>query len=187
VIEPTLARRIALVCFDVDGTLTDNGLYIGRDANGHPMELKKFDVQDGLAITLLHRTNIAVAFISARDSSATTQRAHELRIRHLHQGRGLKKLPVLQALCADLGIGFDQVAFVGDDLADLPVMRRVALAVAPANSAPEVVAIAGIRLSRAGGQGAAREFIEALLHARGEWEPLVAAYVADAEREAVPA
>jgi 3-deoxy-D-manno-octulosonate 8-phosphate phosphatase (KDO 8-P phosphatase) len=185
VIETSLARRIALVCFDVDGTLTDNGIYVGRDAQGQALELKKFDVQDGLAITLLHRTSIAVAFISARDSSATTQRANELRIRHLHQGRGLRKLPVLQALCADLGIGFNQVAFVGDDLADIPVMKRVGLPVAPSNSAPEVKAIAALTLTRPGGQGAAREFIEVLLHARGEWTPLVEAYVADAEREAV--
>lgn len=181
-IDPVLARRIALVAFDVDGTLTDNGVYIG-DSTGSPadarIELKRFDIQDGLGIVMLRRAGIAVAFISARESSATALRATELGVTHLRQGRGLRKVPTLLALSEELGIPFDAIAFVGDDLADIAVMRQVALSAAPANAVPEVKAVATVQLSRTGGRGAAREFIELLLHARGEWTALVEQYVAD--------
>ncbi len=181
-IDPTLARRIALVAFDVDGTLTDNGVYIGdsnNDVVDERIELKRFDVQDGLGIVMLRRAGIAIAFISARHSGATTLRAHELGITHLKQGRGLKKVPTLRALSHELGIPFDAIAFMGDDLADIAVMQQVALAVAPSNAVAEVKAVAGVQLTREGGRGAAREFIELLLRARGEWDGLVSAYVSD--------
>lgn len=181
-IDPVLAQRIALVAFDVDGTLTDNGVYIG-DSSGtltdERIELKRFDIQDGLGIVMLRRAGIEVAFISARHSAATTLRAKELGITHLAQGRGLKKVPALRALSDELRIPFDAIAFVGDDLADIAVMQQVALGVAPANAVPEVKAVAAVHLTRSGGRGAAREFIEMLLHARGEWSALVAHYVAD--------
>ncbi len=181
-IDPVLARRIALVAFDVDGTLTDNGVYIG-DSNSGPeherIELKRFDIQDGLGIVMLRRAGIAVAFISARNSRATAMRAEELGVTHLRQGRGLRKVPALRALSEELAIPFDAIAFVGDDLADIAVMQQVAIGAAPANAVPEVKAVATVQLARAGGRGAAREFIEQLLHARGEWEALVAQYVAD--------
>ncbi len=181
-IDPVLARRIALVAFDVDGTLTDNGVYIG-DSNGSPtdarIELKRFDIQDGLGIVMLRRAGIAIAFISARESSATALRAAELGVAHLRQGRGLRKVPTLHALGEELGIPFDAMAFVGDDLADIAVMRQVALSAAPANAVAEVKAVATVQLSRTGGRGAAREFIEMLLHARGEWTALVEQYVTE--------
>lgn len=183
-IDPAIAKRIALVAFDVDGTLTDNGVYIG-DSNSENaderIEMKRFDIQDGLGIVMLRRAGIIVAFISARHSEATTLRARELGITHLRQGRGLKKVPTLRALSDDLGIPFDAMAFMGDDLADIAVMQQVALSAAPANAVPEVQAVATVQLTRAGGRGAAREFIERLLHARGEWNALVAAYVAESE------
>ncbi len=181
-IEPTLAKRIALVAFDVDGTLTDNGVYIG-DSNGtvatERIEMKRFDIQDGLGIVMLRRAGIAVAFISARHSGATTLRATELGVTHLRQGKGLRKVPVLQALSEELGVPFQAIAFMGDDLADIAVMQQVALSAAPSNAVSEVKAIATVLLTREGGRGAAREFIEMLLHARGEWNGLVADYVSD--------
>ena len=181
-IDPVIARRIALVAFDVDGTLTDNGVYIGN-SNGtqadERIELKRFDIQDGLGIVMLRRAGIAIAFISARESSATALRASELGITHLRQGRGLRKVPVLRALSDELAIPFDAMAFVGDDLADIAAMRQVAIGAAPANAVEEVKAVATVHLTRAGGRGAAREFIELLLQARGEWDSLVAQYVAD--------
>lgn len=181
-IDPVVAKRIALVAFDVDGTLTDNGVYIG-DSNSavadERIEMKRFDIQDGLGIVMLRRAGIMVAFISARHSAATTLRAKELGITHLKQGRGLKKVPALRALSEEVGIPFEAMAFMGDDLADIAVMQQVALSVAPANAVPEVKAVATVQLARAGGRGAAREFIELLLQARGEWAGLVAAYVSD--------
>ncbi len=181
-IDPVLARRIALVAFDVDGTLTDNGVYIG-DSNGaqadERIELKRFDIQDGLGIVMLRRAGIAIAFISARESAATALRASELGISHLRQGRGLRKVPVLRALSEELAIPFDAMAFVGDDLADIAAMRQVAIGAAPANAVAEVKAVATVHLTRSGGRGAAREFIELLLQARGEWDSLVEQYVAD--------
>ncbi len=182
-IDTAVAQRITLVAFDVDGTLTDNGVYIGApagaDAPHARLELKRFDIQDGLGIVMLRRAGITVAFISARHSEATTLRARELGVEHLMQGRGLKKVPTLLALCEKLGISADQVAFVGDDLADVAVMQRVALSAAPSNAVAEVKAVATVQLAKEGGRGAAREFIEALLRARGTWEQVVAEYVAE--------
>ncbi len=189
-IDPTVASRIALVAFDVDGTLTDNGVYIGDSADvtvpEERIELKRFDIQDGLGIVMLHRAGIAVAFISARLSPATSLRAKELGVTHVRQGRGLRKVPTLRAISEELGISFDRIAFMGDDLADIAVMQQVALAVAPQNAVSEVKAIAHVQLLRPGGRGAVREFVEQLLLARGEWNDLVTDYVAESARESVP-
>jgi 3-deoxy-D-manno-octulosonate 8-phosphate phosphatase (KDO 8-P phosphatase) len=182
-IDPTLAKRIALVAFDVDGTLTDNGVYIGDTAGSvapsDRIELKRFDVQDGLGIVMLRRAGVKVAFVSARYSSSTALRADELGVHYVMQGKGLKKVPTMRALSEELDIPLTAMAFVGDDLADVAVMQHVALSAAPANSVTEVKAVATIQLQRAGGNGAAREFVELLLRARGEWDALVAAYIAD--------
>lgn len=182
-IDARLAQRIALVAFDVDGTLTDNGVYIGQPDGSTDeasrLELKRFDIQDGLGIVMLRRAGIALAFISARFSSSTVTRAAELGVPHVRQGRGLHKVPTLIALGEELGIPLDAMAFMGDDLADVAVMQRVALSAAPANSVAEVLDVATVRLQREGGRGAAREFAEMLLKARGVWDSLVADYVAE--------
>lgn len=185
-IDPVLAQRIALVAFDVDGTLTDNGVYIGdaahRATSDERIELKRFDIQDGLGIVMLRRAGITVAFISARHSVATTLRARELGVTHVMQGKGLRKVPTLRALSEELDIPLNAIAFMGDDLADIAVMQQVALAVAPTNAVREVKAVAGVLLTREGGRGAVREFVEMLLRARGQWDALVADYVADSAR-----
>ncbi|MCC7053827.1 MAG: HAD hydrolase family protein [Gemmatimonadaceae bacterium] len=184
-IDPALARRIALVAFDVDGTLTDNGVYIGAGtggATGERLELKRFDIQDGLGIVMLRRAGIVVAFISARHSEATTLRAAELGVTLVRQGKGLRKVPELQAIATAHGIPLGDIAFMGDDLADIAVMQQVGLGVAPRNAVAEVSAVATLQLTREGGRGAVREFAELLLRARGEWDRLVADYVADSAR-----
>ena len=188
-IDAGLAQRIALVAFDVDGTLTDNGVYIGSpsDAPESRVELKRFDIQDGLGIVMLRRSGITVAFISARYSEATAMRARELGVEHVMQGRGLRKVPTLLALCEQLGIAMESTAFMGDDLADVAVMQHVGLSAAPSNAVTEVKAVATLQLSREGGRGAAREFIEALLRARGTWDGTVAEYVADSMGSEAPA
>ena len=185
-IDPTLAARIALVAFDVDGTLTDNGVYIGEVPGGGAsdarLELKRFDIQDGLGIVMLRRAGIIVAFVSARHSAATALRARELGVEHVVQAQGLRKVPALRALGEQLNVPMDAMAFMGDDLADIAIMQRVALAAAPSNSVAEVKAVAAVQLTREGGRGAAREFAELLLHARGQWAGLVAAYVHESAR-----
>ena len=183
-IESTIARQVALVAFDVDGTLTDNGVYIGAPLEGAPptdarVEFKRYDIQDGLGIVMLRRAGVAVAFISARQSQSTVLRAAELGVTHVHQGKRLRKVAVLHHLATELSIPLSAMAFMGDDLADIAVMQRVALSAAPSNAVAEVKAVAMVQLAKEGGRGAAREFVEALLSARGTWDTTVAEYVAE--------
>ncbi len=185
-ITPEEARGIALVCLDVDGTLTDNGVVLGHvsAADGAAVELKQFHVADGLGIKMLQRAGIEVAFISARESIATSMRARELGVKYCYQSRTVRKVVALDELTGALGIPLERVAFMGDDLADIPVMSRVGLPVAPANAVPEVSALARVRTTKAGGHGAVREFVELLLRTAGRWDALVADYVAEASMSA---
>ncbi len=173
--DPVLARRIRLLALDVDGVLTDNGIFLGP-IGGRRVELKRFDIQDGLGIRLLQGTPIEVVWISARESEATRLRADELNIGTLIQDNGGRKLPALAAIIESRGLDWSEVAFVGDDLADLSVMERVGLPIAVANATDEIKAVAKWTTSRAGGHGAVREAIEAVLKARGEWAAVVARY-----------
>lgn len=182
-IDPALARRVRLVCFDVDGVLTDGGVVLG-DAAGQRVELKRYDIQDGLGITLLRQAGLRTAIITGRESQSVALRAAELQIDEVIQDRRARKVPALTALIERLGLGWDEVAFVGDDLPDLGALRRVGLPVAVGNATAEVRAVATVLLGRSGGSGAVREFCEALLRARGEWETQVEAYVR-AHEEAV--
>lgn len=172
------ARAVRLLALDVDGVLTDNGIYLGPIA-GDRVELKRFDIQDGLAHTLLRATNIEVAWVSGRHSEATTLRASELRVDTVLQLAKAKKLPAMEELLHARGLAWSQVAFVGDDLADLPVLRRAGLPIAVANAVDEVKALAAYVTRAAGGHGAVREVIEAILRARGEWESAIARYLAE--------
>jgi len=220
-INPATARRIRLVCFDVDGVLTDGGIILG-DAAGSRVELKRYDIQDGLGVVLLRQAGIRTAIITGHESQSVALRAEELHVddviqdRHarkvpalaaliarlgfswdevafvgdeLHvddviQDRHARKVPALAALIARLGFSWDEVAFVGDDLPDLGVLRRVGLPVCVGNATAEVRHVVSVQLSRHGGAGAVREFVELLLTARGEWAKQVEAYVASREREA---
>lgn len=182
-INPALARRIRLVCFDVDGVLTDGGIILG-DAAGSRVELKRYDIQDGLGVVLLRQAGIRTAIITGRESQSVALRADELHVDEVIQDRHARKVPALAALIARLGFSWDEVAFVGDDLPDLGVLRRVGLPVCVGNATAEVRRVVAVQLSRHGGAGAVREFVELLLTARGEWATQVEAYVASREREA---
>jgi len=172
------AARVALLVLDVDGVLTDNGIHLGV-VDGRRTEFKRFDIQDGLGLALLRGTGVEVAWLSARPSEATTLRAEELRISTCIQEASGGKLPVMTRLLEERGLGWDQVGFVGDDLADLAVLRRVGWAVAVANAIDDVKEVAHWITSRSGGHGAVREVVERLLRARGEYEPAVDRYLAD--------
>lgn len=171
------ARRIRMLALDVDGVLTDNAVYLGR-VDGARVEFKRFDIQDGLAIGLLRQSSIEVVWVSGRVSDATTLRAEELRIGEVIQVPNGHKVPPFAELLARRGLDWSEVAFVGDDLADVPLLRRVGLPIAVANAVDEVKALAAYVTLAPGGRGAVREAIGWLLHQRGEYEMAVGSYLA---------
>ncbi len=175
-IPTATARRIRLVVLDVDGVLTDGGLYVGATRKGEAVELKRFDVQDGIGIKLMAKAGLHIAIVSGRFSQATGLRAAELGITDVFQDPDARKLPILEEILASKQINWPEVALLGDDLADLPVLRKAGLPATVSNGVPEVCRTATWQSRREGGRGAVREFAEALLKARGEWNGLVEAY-----------
>jgi 3-deoxy-D-manno-octulosonate 8-phosphate phosphatase (KDO 8-P phosphatase) len=154
------------VVLDVDGVLTDGGLYYGPSGE----ELKRFHVQDGLAMVEAQRAGLAVAVVSGRASASVGRRLAELGIAEVHQGVE-DKGAVLAALMTRLGLDPSEVAVMGDDLTDLPLMRGAGLALAPLNAVAEVRRVAHWVSRRAGGDGAVREALELMLRARRAWPP----------------
>jgi 3-deoxy-D-manno-octulosonate 8-phosphate phosphatase (KDO 8-P phosphatase) len=180
-IDRALARRIRLVGLDVDGVLTDGGIYLGAAASGERVEMKRFEITDGLGIRLLKEAGIEVAIVTGRESDAVRLRAEELGIVECHQDRSAAKLPIMRSLVERLGLTWEDVAFLGDDLPDLPLLRRVGLPAAVGNAVPEVRAEARWVARKQGGAGAVREFAEALLKSRRVWSESVARYVRERE------
>jgi len=177
-LQPLVAKRIRLVGLDVDGVMTDAGVYIGHSADG-PVELKRFNIQDSIGIKLLMASGIKVVVVSGRFSQATGLRAEELGIDEVVQDPMAVKLPAFKEMLDRAGVRLEEAAFMGDDLPDIPVLRRVGLAAAPQNAVPEVRRVVDIVTAATGGHGAVREFAEALLTARGQWEEAVRQYLAE--------
>jgi 3-deoxy-D-manno-octulosonate 8-phosphate phosphatase (KDO 8-P phosphatase) len=167
-----VALRIKLVLLDVDGVLTDNGVYMGDG-----IELKRFDIQDGLGIKMLEFAGLHVALVSGRISAATTVRAKELGV-ECHQADGGHKMDAVKTLMQKHGVAWEEIAWLGDDLPDMAPMLKVGLPCAVANATSEVIEVASYVTKNRGGHGAVREFAEALLKARGQWKQLVDEYVA---------
>lgn len=165
------ARAIRLLCTDVDGVLTTGALHYGDD----PRHTKVFNVRDGAGIKWLQRFNIHVAFISGLDSPATIHRAWDLKVEDCFVGH-LAKRPVLDQLCAKYGLTLDQVAHVGDDLADLPLLNAVGLACCPQDAVAEVQARCHWVVGVDGGRGVLRAVAERILRAQGHWDAVVASY-----------
>ena len=181
-IDPGLARRIRVVGLDVDGVLTDGGVYLGAThaehaANAVSFEVKRYDIQDGLGLHLLREAGIQLVIITGRVSESVAMRGRELGAVAVVQDPDARKLPALRRVLDDLGCTLAECAFVGDDVPDLSVLRAVGLPVAVGNAVPEVRRAAVLQLNAGGGYGAVREFAEALLQARGEWVDRVEAYV----------
>lgn len=174
-IDAAVARAIRLVAFDVDGTMTDGGLWIG-ELDGRRAELKRFDIQDGMAVNLLRRAGLKVAMVTGRGAEASRLRAAELKVDEYVETGG-RKLAAVEELLERQGVTWEHASFMGDDLIDIPVMRRVRLAVAVANAVPEVRDAAAFVTRCGGGFGAVREFAEALLKARGVWDTVVSDYL----------
>lgn len=170
------ARAVRLLALDVDGVLTDNGIWLGL-VDGARAEFKRFDIQDGLGLALLRGGPIRVAWVSGRPSDATLLRARELQVDEVIQAPTGHKLAPFDALLTRLGMAWSEVAFVGDDLADVPLLRRVGLPIAVANAVPEVKALARHVTRAPGGHGAVREAVEHLLRARGEYEAALDRYL----------
>ena len=167
------ARAVRLMVLDVDGVLTDGGLYY--DESGCVM--KRFNVQDGLGIVLLKRVGIEVAIITGRNSGVVSHRAADLGVAHVYQGVGNKR-EVAGKLLAKLGLDWSELAFMGDDLIDLPAMALCGLAIAPANARPIVKERVHAITEASGGHGAVREAIEFILNAQGKLEAAFAPYLA---------
>lgn len=166
------AKAIKLAIFDVDGVLTDGRLYFLTDGS----EFKTFNTLDGQGIKMLINSGVRTAIISGRSTPVVEKRANNLGIQHLYQGRE-DKLVVLDELLGELGLNYAQVAYLGDDLPDLPVIRRVGLGMAVANAAGFVRQHAhGVTEAR-GGEGAAREFCELIMRAQGSLEAALDAYL----------
>jgi 3-deoxy-D-manno-octulosonate 8-phosphate phosphatase (KDO 8-P phosphatase) len=182
-LDPKLARRIRFVGFDVDGVLTDGGVYLGAvdgfqwTEPSRRFELKRYDIQDGIGMEFLNIVGIRMAIVTGRVSESVRHRAAELKIEDVAQDPQAMKLVGLQKILDERKIDWSEVAFVGDDFPDMPIMRKAALPVAVGNAVSEVKQIAKVRLERAGGRGAVREFAELLLKARGEWDTAWNTYV----------
>jgi len=175
-IDPQLAKSIKLVGFDVDGVLTDGGIYLG-DAAGQRVELKRYEIQDGLGIAMLRLMHIPVAIVTGRVSESVRLRAEELGVEDVAQDPDGHKMSGFMRILKKRALTWEHVAFVGDDFPDMSVLRLVGLPVAVGNAVPEVRAVCKHQLERTGGRGAVREFVEDFLKARGEWETAWGRYV----------
>jgi len=175
-IEPAVARRIRMIGFDVDGTMTDGGLYIGT-AGGQTVELKRFDIQDGLGVHLLRSAGLVVVVVTGRAGDAARLRAEELQVDEFAADAGARKLALFEGMLLRRQVRWEDACFIGDDLPDLPLLRRVALPVGVANACAEVREAVRFTTVRAGGRGALREFAEAFLKARGVWNEVVRDYL----------
>jgi len=163
------ARRVELLVLDVDGVLTDGGLYYGPEGEA----LKRFDVRDGHGIVLCRGMGIPAAILSARTSPAVEARARELRIPFVLQGER-DKAAGLDRLLERCGLPAEALAYIGDDVNDLPVLARVGFGAAPADARPEVRERVHYVCQSPGGRGAVRELCELILRAKGLWERALA-------------
>jgi 3-deoxy-D-manno-octulosonate 8-phosphate phosphatase (KDO 8-P phosphatase) len=165
------ARRVRLILLDVDGVLTDGSILI--HSNGG--ESKHFFIRDGLAMVWARREGLEVGLLSGRPSEATTRRAQELGLTIVSQG-GHDKRAAFAAILAAHGVPADEVAYMGDDLVDLPILGQVGLSTAPADAVDDVRSRVHWVSRAPGGRGAVRELIELVLGAQGRWAPLLDAH-----------
>jgi 3-deoxy-D-manno-octulosonate 8-phosphate phosphatase (KDO 8-P phosphatase) len=165
------AAAITVLLLDCDGVLTDGSILVTGDGD----EIKQFDVHDGHGIVLWRRAGGRVGILSGRGSRALERRAAELQVEWLIQ-RSLDKLASFEAFLTKSGVDPREIAYVGDDVVDVPIMRRCALAMAPPGAVAEAIEAAGLVTDRPGGRGAVREAVEYLLKARGQWDELMKRY-----------
>ena len=174
-ISPALKKRAAkiqVLLMDVDGTLTDGGVTLLSQTDGTALEIKTFDAHDGQGLTLANTAGVRTGVITGRESPALVRRAREMKIEFVYQKQP-QKIPAYEEILKKAGVPESAVAYVGDDLPDLPVMKRVGLAAAVGDAVPEVKRAAHYVAKAHAGKGAVREVIELILRSKGIWEEMI--------------
>jgi len=166
------ASQIQVLLMDVDGTMTDGGVTLLSQPDGSALEIKTFDAHDGQGLTLAQTSGLRTGCITGRESAALLRRAHEMRMEFIYMKQPIK-VPPFDEILRKAGVQDAQVAFVGDDLPDIPVMRRAGLAVAVGDAMPEVKQIAHYTTKALAGHGAIREVVELILRSKGIWEEMI--------------
>lgn len=166
------AKQISVLLMDVDGTLTDGSVTLASTSDNHALEIKTFDAHDGQGLSLAVTAGLRTGVITGRGSAALRRRCKELDIEFVYEKQG-HKIAAYEDVLRKTGAKESEVAYLGDDLPDLTIMRRVGLAVAVGNATPEVKRAADYSTKAHGGKGAARELVELILKSKGIWEEMI--------------
>ena len=162
------AKKVRMVLVDVDGILTDGGLFLGNNN----IELKRFNSQDGLGITIARMAGIKVGIITGRESDLVAVRAKELKMDYISQGHFDKRIP-LKEIVENNNVEYDEIAYIGDDILDIPVLKMVGFSATAGNGVPEVKEIVDYVSKNSGGNGAVRDIIEFILKSQNKWEETI--------------
>jgi len=174
-ISPALKKRAAqikVLLMDVDGTMTDGGVTLLSQLDGTALEIKTFDAHDGQGLTLAHTAGLRTGCITGRESASLLRRAHEMKMEFIYMKQPVK-MPAYEDILRKAGVPDSAVAYVGDDLPDIPLMRRAGLAVAVGDAVPEVKRAAHYTTKALAGHGAIREAVELVLKSKGVWEVMI--------------
>jgi len=174
-ISPALkkrASRIKVLLMDVDGTMTDGSVTLLSQADGTALEIKTFDAHDGQGLTLAYTAGLRTGCITGRESTALLRRASEMKMEFIYMKQPVK-MPAYEEILRKAEVADYEVAFVGDDLPDIPLMRRTGLAVAVGDAVPEVKKVAHYTTRALAGHGAIREAVELILRSKGVWEEMI--------------
>ena len=166
------AEQIKVLLMDVDGTMTDGGVTLLSQADGTTLEIKTFDAHDGQGLTLAHTAGLRTGCITGRESVALLRRAQEMKMEFIYMKQPLK-MPPYEDILRVAGVSDSAVAYIGDDLPDIPLMRRAGLAVAVGDAVPEVKDAAHYTTKAAAGRGAVREAVELILKSKGLWQSMI--------------
>ncbi len=177
------ARRVKVLLFDVDGVLTNGDITVMPGPDGKAVEVKSFNAHDGMGVSIARLGGIKMAWVTKRKSQAVAIRSADLRIEHVYQGQS-HKTDALYKIMADEKCTLEEIAYVGDDIIDLPVMRLVGLAIATAQARPQVKAVAHWITPLPGGQGAGRDAIDFILDAKGILDKMIESFLDASNPEA---
>jgi 3-deoxy-D-manno-octulosonate 8-phosphate phosphatase (KDO 8-P phosphatase) len=174
-ISPALRKRAAqikLLLMDVDGTMTDGSVTLLSQTDGSALEIKTFDAHDGQGLTLAQTAGLRTGCITGRESAALLRRAQEMKMEFIYMKQPLK-MPAYEEILRKAGVTDSAVAYIGDDLPDLPLLRRAGLAIAVGDAVPEVKEAAHYTTRAVSGHGAVREAVEVILKSKGIWEEMI--------------
>lgn len=166
------AAQIEVLLMDVDGTMTDGGVTLLSQPDGTALEIKTFDAHDGQGLTLAHTAGVRTGCITGRESAALLRRAHEMKMDFIYMKQALK-MPAYEEILKKAGVSDPVVAYIGDDLPDIPLMQRAGLAIAVGDAAVEVKGVAHYTTKAHAGRGAVREAIELILKSKGIWKAMI--------------